>query len=304
MRLSSLLSPKLISCPLSSPEKEPALRDMVKRLCSVAQQDIEADVMAAVSAREKFGGFTMGHGVAFPHARTDRVGRVWVVLGTHPKGVAFAPGPEGLAKVVVLFVIPKTHSATYLQTLAAFSTLFKNLNHVEEVATATSAEEIWEYIDGTGVRVREATFVRDIMGPHPGAIRAKATLKEGLDVLVASGADVVPVVDDAGNWVGGLTPRAVVRKGIHTYLSYAGSPAVLSTQAPFEDFLKHHGDLAVITCIDPGVPTLQEETSLLEATMTLSRVGRNAAIVLKQGKPVGVLKMSDVVRRAIVTRMT
>lgn len=304
MRLSSILSPKLITCPLASAEKEPALREMVKRLCAVAQQDIEADVMAAVGAREKFGGFTMGHGVAFPHARTDRVGRVWVVLGTHPKGVAFGPGPEGLAKVVVLFVIPKTHAATYLQTLAAFSTLFKNVNHVEEVATATSSEEIWDYIDGTGVRVREATFVRDIMGPHPGTIRAKAPLKEGLDVLVASGADVVPIVDDAGNWVGGLTTRAVVRKGIHTYLSYAGSPAVLSTQAPFEDFLKHHGDLPVVSCIDAGVPALQEETSLLEATMTLSRLQRNAAIVLKQGKPVGLLRMGDVVRRAIVARMT
>ncbi len=303
MRLSSLLSPKLIACPLASAEKEAALREMVKRLCAVAQQDIENDVMAAVSAREKFGGFTMGHGVAFPHARTDRVGRVWVVLGTHPRGVAFGPGPEGLAKVVVLFVIPKTHAANYLQTLAAFSTLFKNPNHVEEVATATSADEIWEYIDGTAVRVREATFVRDIMGPHTGAIRSKATLKEGLDILVASGADIVPVVDDAGNWVGGLTPRAVVRKGIHTYLSYAGSPAVLSTQAPFEDFLRHHGDLPVASCIDPGVPTVLEETSLLEATMTLSRLGRNAAIVLKQGKPVGVLRMSEVVRRAIVTRM-
>ena len=73
MRLSSLLSPKLICCPLASADKEPALREMDKRLCAAAQQDIEADVMTAVSAREKFGGFTMGHGVAFPHARTDRV---------------------------------------------------------------------------------------------------------------------------------------------------------------------------------------------------------------------------------------
>ncbi|MCE9583034.1 MAG: PTS sugar transporter subunit IIA [Planctomycetes bacterium] len=303
MRLSSLLSPKLISCPLASADKEPALREMVKRLCGVAQQDIEADIMNAVGAREKFGSFTMGHGVAFPHARTDRVGRVWVVLGTHPKGVAFGPGPDGLARVVVLFVIPKTHAASYLQTLAAFSTLFKNPNHVEEVATASNAEEIWDYIDGTGVRVREATFVKDLMGPHAGTIRAKALLKEGLEVLVASGADVVPVVDEAGNYVGGLTPRAVVRKGIHTYLSYAGSPAVLSTQAPFEDFLKHHGDLPVSSVIDPGVPSLQEETTLLEATMTLTRVGRNSAIVLRQGKPVGLLRMGDVVRRAIVTRM-
>ncbi|MCC6737889.1 MAG: PTS sugar transporter subunit IIA [Planctomycetia bacterium] len=303
MRLSSLLSPRLIVCPVASTEKDAALREMVKRLCAVAQQDIEADVMAAVGAREKFGGFTMGFGVAFPHARTDRVGRVWVVLGTHPKGVAFGSGPDALARVIVLFVIPKTHAATYLQTLAAFSTLFKNPNHVEEVATAASAEEIWEYVDGTAVRVREATFVRDVMGALPGTIPAKATLKEGLDILVATGADILPVVDDAGNWLGGLTPRAIVRRGIHTYLSYAGSPAVLSTQAPFEDFLRHHGDLPVAGCIDPGVPAVPEETSLLEATMTLSRLGRTAAIVLRQGKPAGILRMGDVVRRAIVTRM-
>ncbi|NUN48969.1 MAG: PTS sugar transporter subunit IIA [Candidatus Brocadiae bacterium] len=303
MRLSSLLNPKLIVSPLASQDRDLALKEMVRRLCDVVQSDISSDILAAVSAREKFGGFTMGNGVAFPHARTDRVGRVWVVMGTHPAGVAFGPGPGSSARVIVLFVIPKTHAASYLQTLAAFSNLFKNPNHVEEIATAQGPEEIWDYIDGTAVRVREATFVRDLMSPHPGLVSARAPLREGLDILVASGADVVPAVDDAGAYAGALTPRAVVKKGIRTWLTYAGSPAVLSTQAPFEDFLKHHGDLPVSAVLDPGIPTLAEDTTLLEATMTLTRLGRNTAVVLRAGKPVGVLRMADIVRRAIFTRM-
>ncbi|MBI2920243.1 MAG: PTS sugar transporter subunit IIA [Planctomycetes bacterium] len=303
MRLSTLLNPKLIVCPISSTEKGAALRELLKRLCGIMGQDIENDLVAAVTAREKFGAFTMGHGVAFPHARTERVGRVWVVLGTHPKGVEFSAGSDGAARVVVLFVIPKAHSATYLQTLAAFSSLFKNPNHVEEVATAGSAEEIWHYIDGTGVRVREATFVRDIMGPLPGALAGRAPLRDGLDILIASGADVVPVTDETGTYSGALSIRAVVRKGLHSYLSYAGSPAVLSTQSPFEDFLKHHGDVPVSEVLDKGVPTLAEDTTLLEAGMTLTRLGRNTAVVLRQGKPVGLMKLADVVKRAIMPRM-
>lgn len=301
MRLASVLNPRLIICPLSSTEKSAALKEMVDRLVSVVGQDIGADIIAAMGAREKFGSFTMGRGVAFPHARTERVGRVWMVLATHPQGVDFA-APDGPVKVIVLFVIPKLHSATYLQTLAAFSNLFKNPNHVEEVATAKSAEEIWDYIDGTGVRVREATFVRDIMGPHPGTVTSKSPLRDGLDVLIASGADVVPVINDLGQYVGGLTTRAIVRKGIHTYLSYAGSPAVLGSQAPFEDFLKHHGDIPIVEVLDNGVPSFSEDTTLLEASMTMTRLGRNTAVVLRQGKPVGLLRLADVVRRAIMPR--
>jgi mannitol/fructose-specific phosphotransferase system IIA component (Ntr-type) len=302
MRLSTLLTPRLIVCPLASGDKDAALREMARRLCAVAQQDIEADVMAAVGAREKFGGFTMGHGVAFPHARTDRVGRVWAVLGTHSKGIPFGPGAGGLARVVVLFVIPKAHSATYLQTLAAFSNLFKNPNHVEDVATADTAEEIWAYIDGVGVRIREAAFVRDVMSTLAAVLPARTTLREGIDILVASSADVVPVVDDSGAWIGGITARAVVRKGVHAYLAYAGSPAVLSTQSPFEDFLRHHGDLPVGDVCDRTVPSVGEETTLLEAGIALTKAGRSAAIVLRQGKPVGQLRLMDIVRRAIASR--
>src|SRR5258705_400583 len=118
MRLSSLLNPKLVKCGLSATTKEEALAEVARILSSAEPSLSETELLAALAEREKLGPFSMGKGIAFPHARTEKVKDFSIVLGTSPEGLDFRAPDGHKVHVVILFAIPKKHSNLYLHTRA------------------------------------------------------------------------------------------------------------------------------------------------------------------------------------------
>ena len=100
--LPASLSPVLVLLDLHAADETAAIRTVTALLAG--QPDVaNADALAAeVIAREKLSPTALGHGVAFPHARTAGVRQLVMAVGRSREGVVFAEARE---TVHFLFVI-------------------------------------------------------------------------------------------------------------------------------------------------------------------------------------------------------
>lgn len=297
MKLSSLLHPKLIKCGLAARDKAGAVRELAELLAWSDRRCTVEGLLAALSEREKLGAFSMGRGMAFPHARTETIESFTVVVGTSQAGIDFG-APDGQpVRFIVLFAVPKRASALYLQAFAALLALLSQPAHMAALLEARSPEEFLRLVDASGIQVREPSHVKDVMAPLPCAMAPEKPLREAVEHLLRNGTDFVPVVDGDGELRGEVSALEIVRRSLGDFLLGLTNSTVLSTREPFADFLRLHGESPVSQFCGRETLRLPEEASLLEAALLMTRGDHARAFVVKGKKVVGWIGASDLVRR-------
>jgi mannitol/fructose-specific phosphotransferase system IIA component (Ntr-type) len=301
MRLSSLLNPKLVRCGLASRTKEEALSEMSSILSAAEPSLSQAELLAALAEREKLGPFSMGKGIAFPHARTEKVKDFSIVLGTSPEGLDFRAPDGHRVHVVILFAIPKKHSNLYLHTLAAFLNFFTADGNLKRVLEAKSGEELISTIDGLSTKGRE-TVVLHAAAPSPQGLTPQTTLAKAFEALTAAKVESMPVVDAEGHLVGELTTAAILQLALRDHLLALSAPGVLSPGPSLEKALRQHADSPIHTVAGliatGGYRVVQEDDTPLQMAATLAQGGRTTTAYLLRGlRLVGTITAGELLRR-------
>lgn len=298
MKLSVVLNPKFVKCGLSARDKNSALAELVKLLASQEVGISEENILSALWERERLGPFSMGKGVAFPHARTDAAKNFYIVLGTSPAGLDFGSPDGAKSKVVVLFVIPKKHSTLYLQTLAAFLNLFSNQENLEEVASSKTPVEIISFIEEQDAEIKDNAMVKDIM-IQAISLKLSNNITDVLELMNQFALDSIPVVDDENNYVGEISANTIIQKGVREHLLTLTNFTLLNSEKPFDTFLRSYGDTTLEGIINKNSPykLFQEDEPILEAAIRMSKNNIRTGFVLKDKKLAGFINITDVVRR-------
>ena len=139
------LSPALVLLDLPAADETTAIRAVTALL--VGQADVaDADALAAeVIAREKLSPTALGHGVAFPHARTAGVRQLVMAVGRSRAGVKFADGKE---TVHFLFVIgtPPDRVPPYLALVGYLARQLKDEKVRAKLLAAATAEDFLDVL--------------------------------------------------------------------------------------------------------------------------------------------------------------
>jgi mannitol/fructose-specific phosphotransferase system IIA component (Ntr-type)/CBS domain-containing protein len=306
MRLSSLLNPKLVRCGLSARTKEEALSEMAGILASAEPSLSQAELLAALAEREKLGPFSMGKGIAFPHARTEKVKDFSIVLGTSIEGLDFRAPDGHRVHIVILFAIPKKHSNLYLHTLAAFLNFFTAEGNLKRVLEAKSGEDLVTLIDSLSTRGRE-TVVLHAPAAAPQGLAPQSTVAKALEALSASRSESLPVVDSEGNLVGELTSAAILQLALRDHLLALSAPGVLSPGPSLEKALRQHADASIHSVAGlvatNGFRTVQEDDTPLQMAASMAQGGRTTiAYVLHGTRLVGTITAAEILRRLGASR--
>lgn len=301
MRLSSLLNPKLVRCGLAARTKEEALSEMAGLLASAEPSLSEAELLAALAEREKLGPFSMGKGIAFPHARTEKVKDFSIVLGTSPDGLDFRAPDGHKVHVVILFAIPKKHSNLYLHTLAAFLNFFTAEGNLKRVLEAKSGEDLVALIDSLSARGRETVVLHAPASAPPG-LTPHTTVAKAFEALTGAKGESLPVIDGDGNLVGEVTSAAILQLALRDHLLALSAPGVLSPGPSLEKALRQHADSPLHTVAGlvatNGFRTVQEDDTPLQMAASLSQGGRTtSAYVLRGTRLVGTITAGEILRR-------
>jgi mannitol/fructose-specific phosphotransferase system IIA component (Ntr-type) len=114
---SRLLDPSRVLLELNGPTFETCLEDF-RPLINSTREVKDADAfLDAVRAREKSHSTATVDGVAFPHARTNAVSGLFLVVGQSRKGVNFGPDSPTV-NLIFLIGVPPDAAPDYLECVA------------------------------------------------------------------------------------------------------------------------------------------------------------------------------------------
>ena len=150
MKLANLLTPDRIILEMTAGEHWPAIVELIDRLVAVSTlpAEMREEILEALKFREEQVSTGVGHGVAIPHAFSEKLDRVVAVFGRSKAGIDFEALDQRPVHFVILFLVPKKDYHLHLQTLAAIAKMFTNAEVRRRLAEAHQHQEILDIFAG------------------------------------------------------------------------------------------------------------------------------------------------------------
>lgn len=140
MKISELIGKEFVFLDLKAASKEEAIHQMAQRAKGHPQLNDFPSFCRAVYDRESSGSTSIGFGVAIPHARTDQVKDMLLVVGRLAEGIQFNPGDEMPVRMIFLIGTPKRMVAEYLRLIGTLARQLKNDRLREKLLSVADAD--------------------------------------------------------------------------------------------------------------------------------------------------------------------
>ncbi len=148
MLLGEMLHAGAVTTQLQARDKHAAIAELVE--LSIKAGDIPRayrdHVIEIVTARETSGSTGMEHGIAVPHATSDRLQGIAATLGVSAQGIDWGCLDCEPARLIILLVMPRRKFRVHVRALAGISHLLNNDAFCDSLLAATNADEILRLI--------------------------------------------------------------------------------------------------------------------------------------------------------------
>lgn len=141
MKISELTRESLLIPKLSGKTMDEVLREMVELLAADGVVRDRAMFMRLVLEREGLCSTCLGSSVAFPHARSETIGRLTYVVGKRHASLAF-PDDEHKARLFFLIAIPQFATGVYLQVLSGLAGFLHDKDLRKELVDAETPKDM------------------------------------------------------------------------------------------------------------------------------------------------------------------
>ncbi len=299
MRLANILKEKYIVENLASTDKETAIDELLSLLRKdIPNIDIEA-IKKLIVEREETENTSYGHGFAFPHARTDEVDDMYILLGISQNGLVDKTPDDIPLSVVVLLLTPSQISKLYLQTLSAFATFARTEGTLAKIKSTRSATEVVEIIWQSGVRVEKELTVKDIMRRNVVTVSPDRSLKEVANMMFKNRISALAVVDDEGRLLGQITDRDLIQAALPDYKTLISNLNYSMDIEPFEELLKKEDKIKVSQLFNTDHEVASLDTKIVEVAALMIFKDLRRVFVTQNDKLIGILLRKDIVNMII-----
>ena len=286
--------------PLESATLHAAAQTLVERLAAAGAVSDLPRLRARVAEERPEDIVAMGDRAFLLHYRTDTAPELAVAVGTAPSPICRELGDEGdvqCARILLLVVAPPRVATRYLQVVGAFARFLSSPERVDALLAARTAEELAALAAFADYDVPEQLTVRDLMTERPRTVGPDTSVRDAARDLIREGVGGLPVVDGAGQVVGMLGERELMRHLLDSYLhagarsgtAPAGHAAAAPPPAAVRDVMTRQ-----VLCVSPDQPIAD-----VASIMTNKDVDR--VPVVRDGRLVGFLTRGDIVRKLIGT---
>ncbi|MFH2056958.1 MAG: PTS sugar transporter subunit IIA [bacterium] len=299
MKLAKLLTADLVVAGLDVKTKNEAVTALLQLVGKRYPLLDIAKITEAVEERERIENTAYGHGFAFPHARTDQVGRMYIAMAVtrHDLGDR-TPDGEPL-RVICLMLTPSNISQLYLQALSAFARFAREPENTQRLWKAKTPSEIITIVYDSGVTVNRDLLVRDIMVEKVISVTPEHSLKDVANLLYEHRIGSMPVADADGKVVGIISNRDLIKAALPDYKALISNLALAPEVEPFDEFLKHEDDIKVYEVMETTFETTTEDSPVVELAAMMLFKDLRLVPVLRDEKLVGVVVTSDLVSKII-----
>jgi PTS system fructose-specific IIC component len=147
MKFIDYVKPENIKLQLEGQTKEEVIEELVELLtesCCVEDADT---ILDAVMAREREGSTGLEKGVAIPHAKSDAVSKLSIVIGISKEGIDFDALDGKRSHLFFLMVAPTSESGPHVQAIAKIVKMIKIERFRDRLLKAKSGDEVIETIN-------------------------------------------------------------------------------------------------------------------------------------------------------------
>ena len=146
MNISDILSENHILIDNNLSSKKGLLELASKVLASDSSNITPEEIFQAFLDRETLGSTGIGHKIAIPHARTDKIKHPQAVFIKLTKGVDFKSADNESVDLVLAFIVPKNDEKTHLKIIASIATLLEKESVREKIREIEDPKLLAQYL--------------------------------------------------------------------------------------------------------------------------------------------------------------
>jgi len=301
MNLSNLIDPKLVQIGADVSTIDAAIGKAIDMISNVYAHEIHRDdILARIKERQSLGSTSYESGIAIPHARIPSFNDFLISVVVPQKPILEQIEAKQIPiKIVYVILISNTVSTLYLNTLSTLIESSKNPDFMKKILSAETSVRFVEIFEKAGYSVKKELTVADIMSKDVVSIRKDACLKELIDLMYAHSLRYMPIVDEAGKFVGEVGIIDLIKAGVPDYAFRIGSLSFLSELEPMTELLSRENIIKVETLMSKNPPSLSPSTSVIEAAFLMTKNIKRHYAVLDAGKIVGVVSAMDILNKIL-----
>ena len=142
MLLTDLVAPNAIIPALKVNSKKQILQELAAKAAELSGQS-ERTVLETLQQREKLGSTGVGGGVAIPHGKLPKLGKLFGLFARLDRPVDFEALDSQPVDLVFLLLAPETAGADHLKALARVARLLRETDVVRKLRDSRDAEALY-----------------------------------------------------------------------------------------------------------------------------------------------------------------
>jgi len=309
MKLSFMLNEECILTGLSGGErtKKEILADLLNALYDGTELKNEGlskeDLLTALLAREREMTTGLGDGMAFPHARAEKLINAYTLIGICPAGADFQSLDHKPAQFFVLSLVPQDKANLLLLSRAAIVRFLSTQENRRAALTAKDAFAVWQLIDKSGVEMDRNILAKDIMRPQVGHIGIEATLKDAARALHKYHCDSLPILDEEECFAGDISCYDLFSYGLPDFFGNLHTISFVRNMDPFEKYFQSDKDIKLSDLnITRESPTIPADATLMEIVFEIATRNKHLLYVVDENKKLlGVIDRFSIVDKILVS---
>lgn len=142
MMLTDLVGPTAIIPALKVNGKKQALQELAKRAAELTGQNDRA-ILEILLQREKLGSTAVGNGVAIPHGKLPKLGRLFGLFARLERGIDFEALDSQPVDLIFLLLAPEAAGADHLKALARVARLLRDQEIARKLRESRDADALF-----------------------------------------------------------------------------------------------------------------------------------------------------------------
>ena len=142
MTLTDLVAPNAILAALKVNSKKQVLQELASRAAELSGQN-ERAILEILLQREKLGSTAVGNGVAIPHGKLPKLGRLFGLFARLARPIDFEALDGQPVDLVFLLLAPEAAGADHLKALARVARLLRDPEIARRLRESQDADAIY-----------------------------------------------------------------------------------------------------------------------------------------------------------------
>jgi mannitol/fructose-specific phosphotransferase system IIA component (Ntr-type)/CBS domain-containing protein len=299
VKLANLLMERRISIDLKARTKDEAIRELLDMIASEGVRLEYDKVLAAVREREEIEDTSYGHGFCFPHARTDAVRELYILVGISQQGLEDKARDGSRVHVICLLLTPSTIAKLYLQTLSGLSRFARHEGTLQMLLNIESPADLIKLIADASITVDKELLVQDIMRHNVATVTPDDTLKEVANRMFRHRLSALAVIDNTNRLMGVINDRDLIKAALPDFKALISNLNYSMETEPFEELLKQEDKIKVSQLYRDNYEVTTPDTIIIEVAAMMIFKDVRRVFVTQDDKLVGVLLRKDIVNMVI-----